>query len=239
MSLRRLGLVAGLLSILASCSGAPLPNSAPQRVQQMSQASQTRSPQSTAVRPLPARNEALFPIQQGYRWDYAVTVAPVMDPYAEEHGTYSLQIDKATPTPAGTAIELRGLSGFSQNYSFPTLIQGPNGVQLQDFNFLGFGSDEIKGLKIDFMHAPLQAGMRWEEENWLAKVKGVETVSVPAGNFQAWRVEVIGTYDSAYTAVGDYWIAPGAGIVKAVYTVPEIHVEMLLSKAGVGPALRK
>lgn len=226
MRLVRLGLLTGLLLSVSAC-GPQLPASFPQATS------------LTAQRATPRQSEALFPVQQGYRWDYNVTVAPVMDPYAEEHGTYSLQIDRATATPAGTQLELRGLSGFTQNYSFPTLVQGPNGVQLRDFTFLGFGSDEVKGLSIDFLRNPLQAGIRWEEDNWLAKVKGQETIQTAAGRFQAWRIEVIGTYDHAYTAVGDYWVVAGIGIVKAVYTVPDVHVEMELAKSGVGPALRK
>ncbi|HEY9843627.1 MAG: hypothetical protein ACAI44_40740 [Candidatus Sericytochromatia bacterium] len=217
--LRRLFLLAGLASFITACAPAGL-NPGPVGVRQQ------------AVRPAPRTAAALFPVQQGYHWDYAVTVAPVMDPDDEDHGTYSLEIDKAVPGPAGTRLELRGLSGFSHSYSFPTLIQGPDGIQLRDMTFLGLGADEVQGLGIDFIRLPLQPGQRWEDENWIGKVKGFETVSVPAGNFQAWRIEVIGTYDQAYTTVGDYWIAPGQGVVKAVYTIPDFHIEMLLTRAG-------
>ncbi|PKL77233.1 MAG: hypothetical protein CVV27_06245, partial [Candidatus Melainabacteria bacterium HGW-Melainabacteria-1] len=170
------------------------------------------------------RTTDLFPVQQGYGWDYQVTVAPVMDPDAEDHGSYSLQIDKVKVGPAGSELELRGLSGFSNRYSFPTLVQRPQGVQLQDMTFVGLGADEVPGLKLELFQLPLEVGRRWEDENIIGKVLSFETVNVPAGSFKAWRIEVIGTYDREYTIVGDYWIVPGVGIVKARYTVPGFHV---------------
>lgn len=222
LSQRLLGIAASCLmagSLLAACAG-PVQGPMPANLR------------AQTARVAPVRQDALFPVQKGYRWDYGVTIAPVMDPYAEEKGTYSLTIDEAKPSPEGTVLELRGLSGFTENYSFPTLVQGPKGVTLKDMTFLGIGSDEVKGLSIDFVRQPLQPGMRWEEENWLAKVVGMETVTVAAGTYQAWHIDVIGTFDHAYTYVGDYWIAPGAGVVKAVYTVPDFHVSMELTAAG-------
>jgi len=185
--------------------------------------------QQSAANPL---SSAFFPVQAGYRWDYGVTIAPVNDPLVEEKGTYTLELLKSTPAPQGQQLELRAQSSFTSRYSFPSLLQTNSGVQLQDMTFLGLGSDEVKGLKIDFLHAGLQNGQRWEDPNWIAKVKGFESVSVPAGTFQAWRIEVIGTYDHAYTAVGDYWIAPGTGVVKSKMTIPNWHVETVLTRGG-------
>lgn len=210
-----------LLSLLSACSNpAPLQNAAlaPQIVRQQSLAN-----------PL---NAGFFPTQAGYRWEYGVTIAPVNDPLVEEKGSYTLELEKVTPAPQGQRLELRAQSSFTSQYSFPSLLQNQNGVQLQDMTFLGLGSDEVKGLSIDFLHTGLQNGQRWEDPNWIAKVKGFETVTVPAGTFQAWRIEVIGTYDHAYTAVGDYWLAPGTGVVKSKLTIPNWHVEMVLTRAG-------
>ncbi len=207
-------------SLLSACSSpAPLnANIAPQVLRQQS-ASQTL-------------NQGFFPTQAGYRWEYGVTISPVNDPLVEEKGTYTLALEKVSPAAQGQRLEMRAQSSFTSHYSFPSLLQNQDGVQLQDMTFLGLGSDEVKGLKIDFLHQGLQAGQRWEDPNWIAKVKGLESVSVPAGNFQAWRIEVIATYDRAYTAVGDYWLAPGQGVIKSNLTIPGWHVESVLTRGG-------
>lgn len=212
------------LVLLASCSSAPQPNTL---------AARPLAPQVNSLRQQAApRTAALFPVEQGYHWDYEVTIAPVNDPYAEEKGSYTLDLEKVTQGPAGTQLELRAVSGFTQYSSFPTLIQNEREVRLQDMTFLGIGSDEVRGLSLSFIQQPLQPGMRWEDENWIGKVKGLETIQVPAGRFQAWRIEVIGTHDQAYTAVGDYWIAPGVGVVQSKLTTPGWHVDSVLSRAG-------
>jgi len=212
-----------LLSLLSACQ-APLiglhsqPPAQPQLLQRQSAPQHLQAP--------------LFPVQQGFFWEYGVTLAPVMDPLAEEKSTYTLALEKVTPTPQGTRLELRAQSGFNNRYSFPSLVQSPQGIQLQDMTFLGLGSDEVRGLSIPFVQQPLSPGQRWEDENWIGKVKGLEPVTVPAGTFEAWRIEVIGTYDRAYTAVGDYWLVPGMGVVKSAYTVPNFHIESVLLQAG-------
>lgn len=189
-------------------------------------------------RPLQALNSsptapaALFPTTQGFFWDYAVTIAPVMDPQAEEYGSYTLQLEDVQPVSGATQLGLRAQSGFNNRYSFPTLVQGPQGVTLRDMTFLGIGSDEVRGLEIPFVPAQLTPGYRWESEHWIGKVKGRERVSVPAGSYDAWRIEVIGTFEQAYTAVGDYWLVEGLGVVKSRYTVPHMHVESVLRQAG-------
>lgn len=170
------------------------------------------------------QSRALFPEEQGTKWDYAVTLAPTMDPLAEEKGSYSLLLEKVKSTPQGKRLELRAQSGFNGYYSFPTLIQGPQGIQLEDMTFLGIGSEAVRGLKIDFLKLPFQAQQRWEDEYWIGSYKGRETVRVPAGEFEAERVSVIGTFQNAYTAVGDYWIAPGVGVVKSDINIPGFSV---------------
>ena len=165
-----------------------------------------------------------FPEQVGTHWDYAVTLAPTMDPLAEEKGSYTMLLENVKPSSQGSRLEIRAQSGFNNYYSFPTLIQGPQGLQLQDMTFLGIGSDAVRGLKINFLELPSQAKQRWEDENWIGYYKGQETVRVPAGEFKCTRISVIGTFNHAYTAVGDYWLAPGMGVVKSDLNVPGYSV---------------
>jgi hypothetical protein len=55
---------------------------------------------------------------------------------------------------------------------------------------------------------------------------------VPAGTFEAWNIDVIGTYDQQYTAVGHYWVAPGKGIVKSELSIPGWNMESVMIPAG-------
>lgn len=208
------------LGLLVSCQSSPvtsLPSSA------MAPSLQRMSAPQTARAPL-------FPTQAGYTWNYDVTMSPVMDPLVEYKGTYDLSIERSNPQTG--ALEMRAFNSFTTRYNFPTLVQSPQGIQLKDMTFLGHGAEQVRGLSIDFVKLPLQTGARWEDPNWIGKYKGQEKVVVPAGTFQAHRIEVIGTFDHAYTAVGDYWLVPGKGIVKSTLTVPNWHIETVLGFSG-------
>lgn len=196
---------------------------------------------ATVVAPRPAvlqaqsarQNAPLFRVQENFEWRYDVTISPVMDPYVEDKGTWTLRTDRITQNGGRTVLELRAIDNFRPEYVFPTLIQDAQGVTLKDMTFLGMGSDKVAGLQIPLVKMPLQAGARWEDENWIGKVKGLEKITVPAGTYDAWRIEVIGTWDSAYTAVGDYWFVPNLGMVKSRMTIPNWHVDTQLTHTGV------
>lgn len=173
------------------------------------------------------RNNKLFPTKRGFRWDYNVNVTPRKDPLKLEKSVFSLEIDKVEATTEGTRLQLR--SGSEQS---ARLLLTDKGIMLQDRTFLGYGAETVQGLNVDLVHEPLAIGDRWEDAYFSGKVLRTEKVEVPAGTYEAWRIEIIGTYGQNYTAVGDYWIAPGVGIVKAVYTLPEAHVDMRLARSG-------
>jgi hypothetical protein len=231
LSSRSLALV-GLLSLFAACSPILQP-SVSNQLTASSTLTSTIKPAAPTV--LTLRNENLFPTKRGYRWEYNVTSRPNTDPLAIEKSNYSLEIEKVETTTAGTKLGLRTLSGTSDSLS--SLVINKESIQLQDATFLGFGSESVLGLNLSFLKQPLQTDLKWEDANWLGKVKGIESVTVPAGSFQTWRIEVIGNYGQAYTAVGHYWIAPGVGIVKALYSLPNSKVEMVLNKSGLRQSL--
>jgi hypothetical protein len=218
---KRLASLALLLSVFTACASQTtlLPAANPAQIQ--AQAARQNTPAH------------LFKVQEGFEWVYEVTAAPVMDPYDEKKMQVVLRTDKVIQQGADTILQLRFDDPFSNGYTFPSLRLTPTGALVEDATFLGAGADYPAGLKLDFMHMPLAVGARWEEENWLAKVVGIEKITMPAGNFDATRVDVIGTFQYAYTNVGDYWMAPGLGIVYARYTIPGWHVEMKLLSTGV------
>ena len=57
-----------------------------------------------------------------------------------------------------------------------------------------------------------------ETKRILAKHNLLKPMTVPAGTFKALKISAIGTYDNEYTCVGDYWVAPGVGIVSTMPT---------------------
>lgn len=220
--LKRLASLALLLTVTTACAG---PANLPQQARLNSQLQAQQAPA--------AMRTHLFKAQEGFEWVYQTTVAPVMDPYDEHTYQTVLHTDKVIQQGADTVLELRYDDVFAEGYVFPSLRLSPKSAVVENATFIGSGADYPQGLKLDFLHMPLNPGERWEEENWLAKVRGTEKVTVPAGTFDAIRVEVIGTYQQAYTNVGDYWIVPGLGIVQARYTIPDWHVEMKLGATGV------
>ena len=204
-------------STLVACQSAPAPIARPAQPQIQRQS----APQSVA--------QKLFPEVLGHSWEYDVKKSPVNDPDVSYPGNYSLSIDKVKP---GGGIELRAFNSFEGRYTFPTLVQTPSQVTLQDATFLGTGSEKVPGLSIDFIKTPLKVGSKWEDPNWIGKVKSLDTVQVPAGTFKAWRIEVIGTFERRYTAVGNYWFVPGKGMVKSDLTTPGWHVSSVLTYTG-------
>lgn len=224
MSCFRLGRFLPALLLLGACQ--TLPPLSPAQLPPISAPLQAQRQQLN-------RQEPLFPVQTGYAWDYELTVAPVSDPYAEEQGRYTVQIESVEQRQQDTVLHLRAHDTFFNQYSFPILVQSVQGAQLRDATYLGFGADEVHGLQLDFLRSELKPGLRWEDENWIGQVTGQESVEVPAGRFTAWRIAVIGTWQQAYSAVGDYWLVPGQGIVKSRLNIPGWHVEARLLSGGV------
>lgn len=181
-----------------------------------------------AVAQAAVQSEAFFPYQVGQTLNYAIRLSPTNDPLVVEEAEYTLTVEEVTPGPQGQQIIFRASSSFGGKYQYPGLVETAQGVRLTDATFLGLGADEVKGLSIDFLHKNLQVGQRWEDENWIATVKARESVTVPAGTFNAWKISVIGTFEQAYTAVGDYWFVPGVGMVKSDLSQPGWHMTSLL-----------
>jgi hypothetical protein len=177
----------------------------------------------------------LFPTNPGAVWQYAVVGHPTDDPYVDYPGVETVTLQQATRKGGRTTLQLRALDDFTNRYRFPELSFDEQGVTLRGVTYYGPMAGEAEGHAIDFLHLPLAAGTRWDDGAWIGQIKGEETVKVDAGTFKAWKVAVIGTYDQAYTAVGDYWIAPGVGIVKSELNTPAGIFECQLIPAGKAP----
>jgi hypothetical protein len=177
--------------------------------------------------------EALCPTQIGYTWQYDVVLTPTDDTLAETPGTFTSMIQAVKQVDGKTFIEMREEDSYVYGYRFPVLEINEKSLTLKGVTYLGPLSSTVDGHTIDFLHLPLQAGAKWDDGQWISKVKGKEGISVPAGSYDAWKIEVIGVFDHAYTTVGDYWIAPGAGIVKADLALDGYRAEYSLRTAGI------
>lgn len=178
------------------------------------------------------RAEALFPADPNGVWQYEVTAHPADDPYVDYKGVETVRVDTIRRQGGRTTMTLRAIDDFTNRYRFPVVTEGPEGVTIQGVTYWGTAASSAEALTIDFLRFPLKPGAKWDDGLWVSEIKRKETVKVPAGTYEAWRVSVIGTYESQYTAVGTYWVAPGRGIVKSDLNIPGWNIESELIPAG-------
>lgn len=191
---------------------------------------------------LPARDQArvqaaqttsIFPTEPGFVWQYDVLAHPTDDPDVDYRGTETVRIESSRKQDGKVILTCRAIDTFTERYRFPQLTLSGDQVTLRGVTYWGTGASEVGGLTIDFLHLPLKVGARWDDGEWIGEVIRKETVTVPTGTYEAWRIDVIGTHDQVYTAVGNYWVAPGVGIVKSDLSIPGWNIESELIVAGV------
>jgi hypothetical protein len=168
----------------------------------------------------------------GYTWNYDVLFHPTDDSQSDSTGTETLSVKSASTVNGKTVVELRDEDSFIYDIRTPVLEMDDQGVVMKNVAYIGPAAGIAEGHTIDFLHLPLQTGAKWDDGLWCAKVQGQETVQVPAGTFNAYKIYVIGTYEQAYTAVGDYWVAPGVGIVKSDLTCEDYQITTELKSSG-------
>lgn len=219
-----------LLLIITSCQS-------PQGLDNTNLAQNNQSSQNTKISSkagiIKSEANSLFPSTPGYTWNYDVVFHPTDDPYVDYKGNYTLEVDKSRKSGTSTVINLKGIDTIDNKYNFPVLTIDKDNVSLKGVTFLGFGSMPAEDLTIDFLHLPFKAGEKWDDGLFTGQTMKNEKVTIPSGTFDAWKVSVIGTYQQAYTAVGNYWISPGVGIIKSELSVPGWTVETVLTSSAV------
>lgn len=182
---------------------------------------------------LKSETNSLFPSTPGYTWNYDVVFHPADDPYVDYKGTYTLEVESSKKSSNNTVINLRGIDSLYSKYNFPVLTISKDNVSVKGITYLGFGAVPAEDLTIDFLHLPFKAGEKWDDELWTGQTMKSEKVTIPSGTYDAWRINVIGTYQQTYTAVGNYWISPGIGIIKSELSVPGWSVESFLTSSAI------
>lgn len=161
-----------------------------------------------------ADSTSFFPTEKGYVWNYNIVYHTTDDPDTDYNGTASMEVDSVTKSKNETTLNLKAIDSVSTEYTFPTITFSEKNVSFAGVEYLGFGAVKTPDLKVDFLHLPMTAGEKWDEGLWSIKTVSSEKVTIPSGTYDAWKIDVIGTYNHAYTVVGKYWIVAGIGIVK-------------------------
>lgn len=173
-----------------------------------------------------AASEApMFPVTPGYTWQYKIVAHPADDPYVDYEGTETMEIESVRREGTATVLSMRAIDSFTTEYRFPVVTMTADKVTIRGVEYLGVAASMVEDLTIDFLRFPLKPGSKWDDGLWVGEAKGKETVTVGAGTYQAQKVGAIGTHAQAYTAVGNYWVAPGVGIVKSDLSIPGWNVE--------------
>ena len=180
-----------------------------------------------------AQTTSVFPTEPGFVWQYDVVAHPTDDPDVDYRGTETVKIESSRKQDGTVIVNCRAIDTFTERYRFPQLTLSSNQVTLRGVTYWGSAASEVGGLTIDFLRLPLSVGSRWDDGEWIGEVVRKEKVTVPTGTYDAWRINVIGTHDQVYTAVGNYWVAPGVGIVKSDLSIPGWNIESKLIVAGV------
>lgn len=167
-----------------------------------------------------AQRADFFPSAPGTVWRYQVMAHPPDDPYVDIPGSETVEVLGSRQTRAGTVLSLRELDAFADGYRYPELTIGEDQLVVRNVTYLGPFADLAEGHAFELLHFPVVVGSKWDDGLWAGGILGSETVTVPAGAFQTYKVDAIGTYQQAYTVVGTYWIAPGTGIVKSDLNTP-------------------
>lgn len=186
------------------------------------------TPVSGAPGGVQAAARSFFPTAIGTRWDYEVVAHPPDDPYVDIPGTDTLELTGTRRAGRATVLQLKEQDAYALGARFPELSFDEQVMTVRQVTYLGPFADTVEGHAFELLRFPLTVGLKWDDGLWAGKILAQETVTVPAGTFQAYKVEAIGTYQQAYTVVGDYWIAPGTGIVKSDLNTPAGTFEVAL-----------
>lgn len=154
----------------------------------------------------------------GTSWHYKVTSHYLDTPEKDYTGFVATSVESAARRNGETRLQLREYCDYTAKYRFPELVESAQGVTVSGVDFLGSCGSEADGYRFDFLRFPLSTGARWDDGQFIGKVKGQVAVETPVGRFDATKIEVIGVKDQQYTVTGAYYVARGVGIVKSEYT---------------------
>lgn len=172
----------------------------------------------TGVRPLAvaAKNAQadLYPVAAGSNWTYALRQRQADG--SEQVRPMTIRVASAQTRADGVVEAV--LERSYQNWAPPAtrVLRHPDKVVLSRL------SDPEDGPSITVLRTPFEAGASWPGRplggghTETIRAIGLEEVTVPAGRFQAHRVDHDIRYATGDTDTLNYWYAPGVGVVKMI-----------------------
>lgn len=177
------------------------------------------APRLAGDRPAPSlrakeASASLYPLSAGSRWTYRLLQQQDDGPVREKPMTMRVLSAQAGPDGATEAVVEREYESWK-----PPLTRA---LAYADRVVLGRLSDPIGGPSITILKFPLEAGATWPgrpltggNSETIAPM-GLERVTVPAGAYEAQRVDHRIVYANGATDTLHYWYAPGVGVVKMI-----------------------
>jgi hypothetical protein len=184
--------------------------------------------------------ERYYPLKQGMKWKYRLTVTELLFPFSGEERVANLpprSLAGRQLTPQMDDVSLGAILGTTLPKQLVVEFYGDDGTGIREFASQRDADPEPKPETNYLIKYPIRVGTRWTEQHKTQLVKKdidvavvnlikstTDQVVVPAGPFiNCIRIKASGktTPDSSGTVVSideDYWLAPDVGMVKSIYT---------------------
>lgn len=169
---------------------------------------------ATAYGARQAESTDLYPTLPGSRWNYVLQQKQEGAPDKERAMTVSITSRKASADGGYEAVLDRNYEGWAPP-STRVLVNGER-VSLSRL------SDPADGPSLTVLRFPVKEGASWkgrpleQGNSETVVVRGIESLSLPAGDFKAQRMDHQIRYVTGSTDTLSYWYAPGVGVVKMI-----------------------
>jgi hypothetical protein len=184
--------------------------------------------------------ERYFPLKQGMKWKYRLTVTELLFPFSGEDRVTNLaprNFAGRQLTPQMDDVSLGAILGTTLPKQLVVEFYGDDGTGIREFAAQRDADPEPKPRTNYIIKYPIRVGTRWTEQHKTQLIKKdsdiavvnlikstTDQVVVPTGPFSnCIRINASGRTapDSSGTVVSveeDYWLAPDVGMIKSLYT---------------------
>ena len=190
--------------------------------------------------PFGERAERYYPLKQGMKWKYRLTVTELMFPFSGEDLVTNLaprNLAGRQLTPQMDDVSFGAILGTTLPKQLVVEFYGDDGTGIREFASQRDADPEPKPETNYLIKYPIRVGTQWTEQHKTQLLKKdieitlvnvikstTDQVVVPAGPFSnCIRIEASGKTapDKSGNVVSvddDYWLAPDVGMVKSLYT---------------------
>ena len=189
--------------------------------------------------PFGERAERYYPLKQGMKWKYRLTVTELMFPFSGEDLVTNLaprNLAGRQLTPQMDDVSFGAILGTTLPKQLVVEFYGDDGTGIREFASQRDADPEPKPETNYLIKYPIRVGTQWTEQHKTQLLKKdiaitlvnvikstTDQVVVPAGPFSnCIRIKAIGKTapDKSGNVVSvddDYWLAPDVGLVKSLY----------------------